>query len=125
MTVTLPVRIGLIGAGGIANAHLKGYAAIPDRVKVVAVADANPEAVAARTAETGAKGYGDFLEMVKDPDVDAVDICLPHHLHRDAIVAAAEAGKHILCEKPLCLTEQEAKDLLNSVFGAGVVFRSE
>lgn len=120
MTVTLPVRIGLIGAGGIANAHLKGYAAIPDRVKVVAVADANPEAVAARTAETGAKGYGDFLEMVKDPDVDAVDICLPHHLHRDAIVAAAEAGKHILCEKPLCLTEQEAKDVRAAVQKAGV-----
>ena len=120
MTVTLPVRIGLIGAGGIANAHLKGYAAIPDRVKVVAVADANPEAVAARTAETGAKGYGDFLEMVKDPDVDAVDVCLPHHLHRDAIVAAAEAGKHILCEKPLCLTEQEAKDVRAAVQKAGV-----
>src|SRR5690606_22423535 len=110
MTVTLPVRIGLIGAGGIANAHLKGYAAIPDRVKVTAVADANPEAVAARVEETGATGYTDFLELVKDPNVDAVDICLPHHLHRDAIVAAAEAGKHILCEKPLCLTEQEAKD---------------
>src|SRR5699024_12871648 len=107
MTVSLPVRIGLIGAGGIATAHLAGYAAIPDRARVVAIADANPEALAARTAETGATGYSDFLELVKDPEVDAVDICLPHHLHRAAIVAAAEAGKHILCEKPLCLSAEE------------------
>src|SRR5690606_36726757 len=109
------VRIGLIGAGGIANAHLKGYATIPDRVKVTAVADANPEALAKRTEETGATGYTDFTELVKDPEVDAVDICLPHHLHRAAIVAAAEAGKHLLCEKPLCLTADEAAELRDAV----------
>ncbi|ACU84073.1 predicted dehydrogenase [Brachybacterium faecium DSM 4810] len=120
MTVSLPVRIGLIGAGGIATAHLAGYAAIPDRARVVAIADANPEALAARTAETGATGYSDFLELVKDPEVDAVDICLPHHLHRAAIVAAAEAGKHILCEKPLCLSAEEAVEVRDAVQKAGV-----
>ena len=120
MTRTLPVRIGLIGAGGIADAHLKGYAAIPDRVRVVAVADANPTALEARIAETGATGYTDFLQLVADPEVDAVDICLPHHLHRAAIVAAAEAGKHILCEKPLCLSAEEAAEVRAAVEKAGV-----
>ncbi len=120
MTVSLPIRIGLIGAGGIADHHLAGYAAIPDRVRVTAVADANPEALKRRTEETGATGYTDFLELVKDPEVDAVDICLPHHLHRSAIIAAAEAGKHILCEKPLCLTAEEATDVREAVQKAGV-----
>ena len=120
MTLTLPVRIGLIGAGGIADAHLKGYATIPDRVRVVAVADANPTALEARTAELGATGYTDFLQLVADPEVDAVDICLPHHLHRAAIVAAAEAGKHILCEKPLCLSAEEAAEVRAAVEKAGV-----
>ena len=120
MTLTLPVRIGIIGGGGIANAHLKGYGAIPDRARVTAIADASPETLAARTEETGARGYADFHELVQDPEVDAVDICLPHHLHKAAIVAAAEAGKHILCEKPLCLTAEEAAEVRAAVSTAGV-----
>ena len=52
--------------------------------------------------------------------MDAVDICLPHHLHADAIVAAAEAGKHILCEKPLCLTIEEANRVERAVGAAGI-----
>ena len=120
MTLTLPVRIGIIGGGGIANAHLKGYGAIPDRARVTAIADASAETLAARTEETGARGYADFHELVQDPEVDAVDICLPHHLHKAAIVAAAEAGKHILCEKPLCLTAEEAAEVRAAVERAGV-----
>lgn len=120
MTVTLPVRIGLIGGGGIANAHLNGYSTIPERARVVAIADANPETLALRTEEIGATGYSDFTELVQDPEVDAVDICLPHHLHKPAIVAAANAGKHILCEKPLCLTAEEAKEVRAAVDAAGV-----
>lgn len=120
MTVTSPVRIGLIGAGGIAGAHLAGYAAIPDRVQVTAIADAVPETLAQRVEETGARAYTDFTELVNDPEVDAVDICLPHHLHKAAIVAAAKAGKHILCEKPLCLTAEEAAEVRAAVDAAGV-----
>ena len=58
--------------------------------------------------------------MLDAADIDAVDICLPHHLHRDAIIAAAEAGTHILCEKPLCLTEEEAEQVRAAVQDAGV-----
>ncbi|GAA1488819.1 Gfo/Idh/MocA family protein [Brachybacterium sacelli] len=119
-TIQSPVRIGIIGGGGIANAHLKGYAQIPDRVTIAAIADASEETLAARVEETGATGYSDFTEMVKDPNVDAVDICLPHHLHTPAIVAAAEAGKHILCEKPLCLTPEEATTVSKVIEKSGV-----
>jgi predicted dehydrogenase len=119
-TVASPVRIGLIGGGGIANAHLGGYSALPDRVTVTAVADADEATRAKRVEETGATGYADFNELVADPDVDAVDICLPHHLHAKAIIAAAQHGKHVLCEKPLCLTPEEAGQVRDAVQSAGV-----
>jgi predicted dehydrogenase len=64
--------------------------------------------------------YTDFRLMIDEADLDAVDICLPHHLHAEAIMAAAQAGKHILCEKPLCLTVQQADEVQRVVSAAGV-----
>ena len=58
--------------------------------------------------------------MLASSPLDAIDICLPHHLHRDAIIAAAAAGKHILCEKPLCLTVEEADAVTRAVAAAGI-----
>jgi predicted dehydrogenase len=113
-------QVGLIGAGGIAEYHVKGYLAHADRIRISAVADVNPESLARYAAELGATGYADFRDLLANPAIDAVDICLPHHLHRDAIVAAAEAGKHILCEKPLCLSPDEAEDVRRAVGAHGV-----
>lgn len=115
-----PVRIGLIGAGNIAGAHVAGMRRNPDRVVLAAVADPMPDAAAKRADGTDAVLYTDYREMLRDADIDAVDICLPHHLHRDAIVAAAEAGKHVLCEKPLCLTVEEAADIRAAIDASGV-----
>lgn len=131
MTAT-PVRIGLIGAGGIAGAHVAGYRRAHDVVTLAAVADPVHEAAEQRAADsrrTDDRGtpdtvavYADYREMLADADadIDAVDICLPHHLHADAIVAAARAGKHVLCEKPLCLTEDEARTITAVVAETGV-----
>lgn len=114
------VRVGLIGGGGIADAHIRGYRAHADRVAVTAVADAVPETAARRAAELGATAHTDYRELLADTAVDAVDVCLPHHLHADAVVAAAEAGKHVLCEKPLCLGPEEARRVQAAVADAGV-----
>ena len=116
----MQVRVGLIGGGLIADAHIAGYQAYADRIAVTAVADVVPATLARRMAELGAAGYDDFRAMLAGADIDAVDICLPHHLHAGAIVAAAEAGKHILCEKPLCLTLDEARIVREAVRRAGV-----
>ena len=120
MTTLAPVRIGLIGAGGIAGAHVAGYLRNADTVTFAAVADPVRENAERRAGDTGAAIFGSYTEMLADGAVDAVDICLPHHLHRDAIVAAAEAGKHVLCEKPLCLTPAEAADIRAAVAANGV-----
>jgi len=114
------VRIGLIGGGGIATEHIRGYLAHADTTTITAVADSVPETAAQRGRELNATSYTDFNELVLDENVDAVDICLPHHLHKDAIVAAARAGKHILCEKPLCLTPEEAREVQRAVAESGV-----
>src|SRR4051812_25394149 len=105
------VRIGLIGAGGIAGAHVAGYLRNPETVTFAAVADPVRESAERRAADSGAAIYADYRTMLAEADIDAVDICLAHHLHKDAIVAAARAGKHILCEKPLCLTPEEAAEV--------------
>ncbi len=117
----MTVNVGLIGAGGIANAHMKGYLAIPDAARVTAVADVVAENAQKRAEQAGgAKVFSDYREMLATADIDAVDICLPHHLHADAIVAAAAAGKHVLCEKPLCLTMEEAKRVRSAVEDSGI-----
>ncbi|WP_396291042.1 Gfo/Idh/MocA family protein [Curtobacterium sp. KT1] len=114
------IRVGLIGGGGIATFHLNGYAQHPELIRVAAVADAFAATAEERGAELGVPCFTDYLEMLEQADIDAVDICLPHHLHRDAIVAAAKAGKHVLCEKPLCLSPDEAADVQRAVSESGI-----
>jgi predicted dehydrogenase len=114
------IKVGLIGGGGIVDAHIRGYRAYADLIEVTAVADVIDETARRRAAELGAAAYTDFRQMILEADLDAVDICLPHHLHAEAIVSAAQAGKHILCEKPLCLTVEEANQVQQAVSTAGV-----
>ncbi|MBO0790161.1 MAG: Gfo/Idh/MocA family oxidoreductase [Ktedonobacteraceae bacterium] len=117
----MTIKIGLIGCGGIAEWHIKGYLKLED-VQVTAVCDVVEENARQRAEEVGgAELFRDFRSLMAEADVDAVDICLPHHLHKDAIVAAAAAGKHILCEKPLCLTLQEAAAVKQAVDERGVM----
>jgi predicted dehydrogenase len=114
------IKVGLIGGGGIADAHIRGYRTYADAIEVTAVADVVDETTRRRAAALGAAAYTDFRQMIIEADLDAVDICLPHYLHAEAIVAAAQAGKHILCEKPLCLTVEQADQVQRAVRAAGV-----
>jgi len=118
------IRVGLIGGGSIAQAHLDGYLLARDTARVTAIADIDPKNArrsAARVDGTrSAQIFGDYREMIVSGLVDAVDICLPHHLHKDAIVAAAAAGKHVLCEKPLCLTVAEGEAVSKAVADSGI-----
>jgi predicted dehydrogenase len=118
----MTLKIGLIGCGGITRAHVEGWKTVTDRAQVVAVADVSEEAMRTRMAQLGhsVKMYTDYRQLLADPEIDAVDISLPHHLHREAIVAAAQAGKHLMTEKPLCLNLEEAADIANAVKQASI-----
>jgi predicted dehydrogenase len=112
----MTTKIGLIGCGGIAEEHIKGYLKVVEDARITAVCDVFEEHARRRSAQVGgARIFSDYRAMLAWSEVDAVDICLPHHLHKDAIVAAASAGKHILCEKPLCLTLEEAVSVRRAV----------
>lgn len=113
----MSLNVGLIGCGGITRPHVEGWAALGERAQIVAIADISEENAAARAVQIGhpVQVYQDYHDLLADPAIDAVDIALPHHLHRDSIVAAAEAGKHVLSEKPLCLTLEEAADIEQAV----------
>jgi len=121
MTENGKIGVGIIGGGNIAASHLRGYALAADHSEVVAIADVDSERARALAATLGdCEVFQDYRELIASPRVDAVDVCLPHHLHKDAIVAAAAAGKHILCEKPLCLTLEEAGAVSQAVAASGV-----
>jgi predicted dehydrogenase len=115
------IGVGIIGAGEIAGAHMRGYLKAAEHARVTAIADVDPLR-AQRFSESagGPEVFVDYKQMIESPLVDAVDICLPHYLHSDAIVAAAAAGKHILCEKPLCVTLVEAEAVKHAVASAGI-----
>ncbi len=115
------IRIGLIGAGGIAGAHVAGYLRNPETVAFAAIADPIAEnAEKRRGDDPDVRVYSDYRDMIAAGGLDAVDICLPHHLHADAVIAAADAGLHVLCEKPLCLTAEEAAAIAAAVERNGV-----
>lgn len=97
------VRIGLIGAGFAADFHAQAYARLQDPdVSVVAVAARHQERAASLAARYGIPYCtDDYRNVLDDPQIDAVDICVPNTLHAEVAIAAAHAGKHIFCEKPL------------------------
>lgn len=122
------LRLALIGTGGIAGAHVRGLLALPDLIECVALCDVSAENLHRRNESLGGKVpvFHDWQQMlaVAGGTLDAVDICLPHHLHAPAILDAAAAGKHILCEKPLCLDLAEADRIAAAVERAGILYMS-
>ncbi len=116
------LRVGLIGTGTIANsAHLPAIAHLHEELELVAVADIRPEMAEKAAKEYGASAwYSDYRELLARPDIDFVDICTPEFLHREQVVAAAEAGKHIHCEKPMSSTVEEADAMIEAARRNGV-----
>lgn len=117
------LRMGLIGAGNIAqSAHLPAYAKLDD-VEVVAIADWNLERAKSAAARFGIPhAYASVEELLAAEDIDAVDICVWNRSHSDVAIAAAKAGKHVLCEKPLASSLDNAYALEKAVKEAGVTF---
>jgi len=116
------LRVGLIGCGGISNAHARAYKTLgPDVARVVATADVSAELAQRRGQELEAQQITtDYRAVVENPNVEAVDICLPHYLHAEVALAAARAGKHVLVEKPMACSMTEAKAMVETAKRAGV-----
>jgi len=119
MTPIERVQVGIIGCGRIATLQVLGYLDHP-KAELLAVCDSDAALLGRRQAEWGArKAFTDWRELVADPDVNAVEILLPHHLHRAVAIAALQAGKHVSLQKPPTLTLQELDDVREAAAVAG------
>ncbi|MCA0757136.1 Gfo/Idh/MocA family oxidoreductase [Paenibacillus sp. N4] len=114
-----PVQVAVIGAGSISSCHLDSYRNNPN-ANIYAVCDLNGERAAKAAEAYGAAHiYTDYRELLADPGVEAVSICTWNNTHAEISIAALEAGKHVLVEKPLCRTVEEALKVQEAVEKSG------
>ncbi len=122
------VGIGLVGYGGIGRVHALAYRAIPfhyglpaDTIDLVGVATSQPETAQNAAREIGCRIWtGNYRELLAREDVAAIDCCVPNHMHEEIVVAAAEAGKHVYCEKPLAVNVAAGQRMVEAANKAGI-----
>lgn len=114
------IRIGLIGAGTMGNVHSRALRQIPG-ARLTAVCDIVEEKARHTAEDWQAQAFTSMEEMLRHAPIDAVDICLPTDLHRQAAEMAAACGKHVFCEKPIALTAEDAQAMIVSCRKAGVM----
>jgi predicted dehydrogenase len=114
------IGFGIIGAGNWGAIHARVYAADP-RAYLAGVCDVNEGRARRLASAHEAPVYTDYHEMLRDPNVNAVAVVTPDFAHRDPIVAAARAGKHIIVEKPLATTEEDLAQIKEEVAKAGIL----
>ncbi|MCJ8011229.1 Gfo/Idh/MocA family oxidoreductase [Paenibacillus sp. KQZ6P-2] len=116
------LKIGIIGCGGIANGkHMPSLAKQP-KAEMVAFCDIikeRAEKAAEEFGVEGAKVYTDYLELLKDKSIDVIHVCTPNDSHSEISVASMEAGKHVMCEKPMAKTAAQAKEMVEAAKRTG------
>jgi predicted dehydrogenase len=105
-------KVGVIGLGGISNTHVPGWQASP-HTEIVAGSDIRPEVFDTWKQKYGVtKFYEKPEDLIADPEIDIIDICTPNMFHAGNAIAALEAGKHVLCEKPLAPTPGDIRNMI-------------
>ncbi|MGG3449814.1 Gfo/Idh/MocA family protein [Domibacillus aminovorans] len=113
------IKVGVIGCGSIAKyRHIPEYA-MNENVELVAFCDIVTERAQGFADEYNAKAYTDYKEMLQKADVDAVSVCTPNSLHAPISIAALEAFKHVLCEKPMATSAEEADAMIAAAASSG------
>jgi predicted dehydrogenase len=108
----MTLKVGVIGVGGIARTHMPGWEASP-HAEVVAGADISAAALRAWGEKYGVTRLVTVpAELIDDPDIDIIDVCTPNNYHAPLSIAALNAGKHVICEKPLAATPGEINDMI-------------
>ena len=115
-------RVAVIGAGGIAGAHLRAYAAQAARCEIVGIADVDESAAKARSLEYGGQVFADGVAMLKQLQPDAVSICTPPKYRIPFVEAAAKHGIAVLCEKPPARSLAETQTIVDAMRGGALQF---
>ncbi|MCO6450533.1 MAG: Gfo/Idh/MocA family oxidoreductase [Caldilineales bacterium] len=109
-----PLKVAMIGVGGIAKSHMPGWLA-SEYTEVVACCDVRADSVARWQDEFDISvGTTEVADILYDPEIDIVDICTPNRSHAPLTIAALDAGKHVICEKPLAPTPEEIRGMINA-----------
>ncbi|MCD6360654.1 MAG: Gfo/Idh/MocA family oxidoreductase [Armatimonadetes bacterium] len=116
----MAVRLGFVGTGGIANRHLSCAREHPD-MEIVATCDVIKERADEAAAKYGGNAYADFVEMYDKESPDAIVVCTPPFAHGDIEAEAARRGIHIFVEKPVAISMEMAKGVLDAVRDAGII----
>jgi predicted dehydrogenase len=116
------VKVGIIGSGFEADIHAASIQMVPEAAEVVAVASPTPGNAAALAGRYGIpRVFTDYRAMLTEPDIELITITAPNSLHCRMTVDAARAGKHVVCEKPLAMTIEEAEEMCDAARRAGVL----
>lgn len=116
------VKVGIIGSGFEADIHAAAYHLMPEEAEVVAVASPTPGNAAALAQRYGIlRVFLDYRDMLREPDIEMVTITAPNRMHCRMTKDIAAAGKHVVCEKPLCMTLEEADEMIDVCRREGVL----
>jgi len=122
--MTKKIRVGIIGAGRIGKIHAANIVKNCENVELRAIADVYADKIMDFAKELGINNvYNDYMKILNDPEIDAVVICSPTNTHSKITIEAAEAGKHIFCEKPIDYDVDRINEALAAVKRAGVKFQ--
>lgn len=115
------LNVGIVGLGWAAGAHIETFKAVHGaNITAVCSRREHDEAELARQCGTPLRAYTCFEDMLADPDVHVIDICTPHPYHAGQAIAAAQAGKHVIIEKPIAISYEDAKDVRDAIRKNGV-----
>jgi predicted dehydrogenase len=116
------IKVGVIGVG-IGRVHLEGYRKLAPSVEIHSLCDLNLDRAKTVASEFGAEHvYSDYQEMLADPELDAVSVCTPNAVHAEVALAALQASKHVLCEKPMADTLAHAQQIVAAAERSSKIF---
>ncbi|MBR5954427.1 MAG: Gfo/Idh/MocA family oxidoreductase [Methanobrevibacter sp.] len=114
------VNVGVIGVGAMGENHVRVYHKLKE-ANLLAVSDVSERALKKIERKYGAKGYNDYGELLKNPEIEAVSVCVPTTLHHAVVMEAIKNKKHVLIEKPIAFTLKEAEEMIAAAKEAGVI----
>lgn len=107
------IRVGILGSGGMGTFHAEAYRNI-EGVEVIGLTSRDAEKAKKVAKDLGTQGFTDPYELINDPTVTAIDVCVPSSIHREFVIASLEAGKDVFCETPFALNIEDAEVMIQT-----------
>ena len=114
------VNVGVIGVGAMGENHVRVYHKI-EEANLIAVSDVSERALKKIEKKYGAKGYTEYVDLLQNPDIEVVSVCVPTTFHHAVVMEAIKHKKHVLVEKPIAFTLNEAEEMISAAKEAGVI----